>query len=217
MLRSLRLRKSMEEIHPFCRGSLFPAVGRNLQVKENTLPSEDSAANGHEMPVCSVETDEKQAALTFETAWGDKDCGRSGHIKEEKISHFFFCKPDGCGTSGSGQRMKAEGRDIGMMESATENLSEQTSAEIRAELQEAEHTAKEEGISMELFRPPYGRYSDTLIRTAAEEGFFTICWSIDSRDWKNYGKRSLIKEVVESEELRNGAIIRLNSDQKMNS
>ena len=65
-------------------------------------------------------------------------------LKEEKIRATFFVTagwmrehPDLVG------RMKAEGHDIGTMGVSHENLSEQTSAEIRAELQEAEHTAKE--------------------------------------------------------------------------
>lgn len=207
-------KKAWKKYILFAAAACFLLSGGIWYVKEYTTVG--NSVNGHEMPVCSVETDEKQAALTFETAWGDKKTGEILDIlKEEKIRATFFVTagwmrehPDLVG------RMKTEGHDIGTMGVSHENLSVQTSAEIRAELQEAEHTAKEEGISMELFRPPYGRYSDTLIRTAAEEGFFTICWSIDSRDWKNYGKRSLIKEVVESEELRNGAIIRLNSEAK---
>lgn len=198
----------------FASAACFLLAGGIWYVKEYTTVG--NSVNGHEMPVCSVETEEKQMALTFETAWGDEQTGEILDIlKEEKICATFFVTagwmrehPDLIG------RMKAERHDIGTMGVSHENLSEQKAEQIRAELQEAKQVAGEAGISMELFRPPYGRYSDTLIRTAGEEGFFTVCWSIDSRDWKNYGKSSLIREVLESEEFQNGAIIRLNSEAK---
>ena len=37
---------------------------------------------------------------------------------------------------------------------------------------------------------------------------------MDSKDWKEYGAKSIVKEVLQSEELQNGAIIRLNSESR---
>lgn len=198
----------------FASAACFLLAGGIWYVREYTTVG--NSVNGHEMPICSVETEEKQIALTFETAWGEEKTGEILDIlKEEKIRASFFVTvgwmrdhPDLI------RRMKEEGHDIGTMGASHENLSEQPAEKIRTELQEAKKAAEEEEISMELFRPPYGRYSDTLIRTAMEDGFFTICWSVDSQDWKNYGRNSLIREVFESEEFRNGAIIRLNSEAK---
>ena len=49
------------------------------------------------------------------------------------------------------------------------------------------------GIEMKLFRVPYGDYDDQVIRTAKACGYEVIQWSIDSQDWKDYGKESIVK------------------------
>lgn len=109
-------------------------------------------------------------------------------------------------------RMKDEGHDIGTLGVSHEDLSQKTGEEQRSELREAKKAAYEYGISMEFFRPPYGNYNDSLIRTAWEEGFYTVRWSVDSMDWKNYGPESLIQTVTKSKEFGSGAIVRLNSE-----
>ena len=154
----------------------FLLVGGIWYAKEYTTVG--NSVNGREMPVCSVETEEKEMALTFETAWGEE---RTGDILETLgVSH--------------------------------EDLSQKTGEEQRSELREAKKAAHEYGISMEFFRPPYGNYNDSLIRTAWEEGFYTVRWSVDSMDWKNYGPESLIQTVTKSKEFGSGAIVRLNSE-----
>ena len=60
---------------------------------------------------------------------------------------------------------------------------------------------------MELFRPPYGEYNDTVIQTALEMDYYPIQWSVDSLDWKNYGVEEMTRQVVENKHLDNGAII----------
>ena len=50
-----------------------------------------SNVNGKEMPICSVETEEKKVALTFEAAWGDEDMARILKIlKEQRVLVTFF-------------------------------------------------------------------------------------------------------------------------------
>ena len=51
----------------------FLLVGGIWYAKEYTTVG--NSVNGREMPVCSVETEEKEMALTFETAWGEERTG----------------------------------------------------------------------------------------------------------------------------------------------
>lgn len=60
---------------------------------------------------------------------------------------------------------------------------------------------------MDLFRPPYGEYNDTVIAAAEESGYYPIQWSIDSLDWKNYGVKEMTERVVEHKALESGAIV----------
>ena len=70
------------------------------------------------------------------------------------------------------------------------------------------------GIEMKLFRVPYGDYDDQVIKTAKACGYEVIQWSIDSQDWKDYGKESIVKTILENKELKGGAIILLHSGAK---
>ena len=63
------------------------------------------------------------------------------------------------------------------------------------------------GCEMDLFRPPYGDYDNTVILTAKKLGYYTIQWDVDSLDWKDYGADSIIRTVTEHKHLGNGSII----------
>ena len=40
------------------------------------------------------------------------------------------------------------------------------------------------GNKTTLYRAPYGEYNDTVIKTARENGYFTIQWNLDTLDYK---------------------------------
>ena len=40
------------------------------------------------------------------------------------------------------------------------------------------------GNKTTLYRTPYGEYNDTVIKTAQENGYFTIQWNLDTLDYK---------------------------------
>ncbi|MGI6007022.1 MAG: polysaccharide deacetylase family protein [Ruminococcus sp.] len=63
------------------------------------------------------------------------------------------------------------------------------------------------GISMQLFRPPYGSYDNSVIQNARKNGYLTVTWNVDSQDWKDYGTNDVISAVCENENLQNGSII----------
>lgn len=173
-----------------------------------------NSVNGHEMPVCSVETQKKQMSLTFETAWKNEWTEEILDIlKEEKVKASFFVTVDWMNRNPDLiRRMEKEGHDVGTLGVSHENLSLKSGEAQIEELVRAKEEAKQQGTLLELFRPPYGRYDDDLIRNAEKEGLFTICWSIDPMDWKGYGSESIIQKVLEDREFGNGAIIRLNSE-----
>lgn len=60
---------------------------------------------------------------------------------------------------------------------------------------------------MELFRPPYGDYDETVVKTARELNYEVIQWSVDSLDWKDISKQDIIDRVCENKKMENGAII----------
>jgi len=56
-----------------------------------------------------------------------------------------------------------------------------------------------------LYAPPYGEYNDTVLAAAAELGYTTIMWTIDTIDWQRPPAEIIINRVMKK--INNGAII----------
>jgi peptidoglycan/xylan/chitin deacetylase (PgdA/CDA1 family) len=70
------------------------------------------------------------------------------------------------------------------------------------------------GENMCLFRPPYGDYNDTLLKACESVGYYTIQWSVDSLDWKDYGADNIVRTVLHHKNLGNGSIILMHNGAK---
>lgn len=174
------------------------------------LISVSSNVNGRELPIYSVETDEKKIALTFDAAWGNEDTAQILEIlKKHDIKVTFFMT--GGWVENFPEDVKAihdAGHDLGNHSENHKNMSQLTDEEKTQELMKVHEKVKKlTGVEMNLFRPPYGDYDDNVILNAKQNGYYTIQWSVDSLDWKDYGCESIIDTVVNHKELKNGAII----------
>jgi peptidoglycan/xylan/chitin deacetylase (PgdA/CDA1 family) len=56
-----------------------------------------------------------------------------------------------------------------------------------------------------VFRPPYGAYDGSIVRTAASLGLATVLWSVDPSDYAQPGTRAIAQRVLA--QVRPGAII----------
>ena len=174
------------------------------------LISVSSNVNGRELPIYSVETDEKKIALSFDAAWGNEDCRNILDILEKHDVKVTFFMTGGW-VENYPEDVKAiyeAGHDLGNHSENHKNMSQLSDDEKTQELMKAHNKVKElVGVEMDLFRPPYGDYDDEVILNANKNGYYTIQWSVDSLDWKDYGRDSIIDTVVNHKELKNGAII----------
>ena len=109
----------------------------------------------------------------------------------------------------------AAGHDLGNHSENHKEMSKLSKSEIKKELMSVHDKVKElTGYDMFLFRPPYGDYNNQLITTAKDCSYYTIQWSVDSLDWKDYGTESIIKTVTQHKALDNGAIILMHNGAK---
>ena len=186
--------------------SYWPAAAASVQV-----------LFGRELPVYSVETDQKQAALSFDAAWGNEDTAEILDILEKydvKVTFFMTGQwvkdyPDDV------KRIAELGHDLGNHSENHQQMSQLSETEIRQEIQSVHDEVKElTGIEMDLFRPPYGDYNDTLVSTVREMGYQCVQWNVDSLDWKDYGADSIVKTVCNHKNLCNGSIILLHNGAK---
>lgn len=104
--------------------------------------------------------------------------------------------------------IQAGGHDLGNHSENHKNMTELGDEEKTAELLSVHNKVKElTGIEMELFRPPFGAYDDSVVLNARENGYYAIQWSVDSLDWKDYGADAIVETVCEHKNLENGAVI----------
>jgi len=173
--------------------------------------------NGNEIPVCSVETDKKEVALTFDATWGNKDMQEILDIlRKHNIRSTFFLTGDWVEKYPADvKEIWREGHDLGNHSEQHKNMTQFSEKEKTQELLKVHEKVKAlTGVEMKLFRPPYGAYDNKVILNAKENGYYTINWDVDSQDWKDYGKDRIISSVLEHPELKKGSIILLHSGAK---
>jgi len=173
------------------------------------LPTNTTVGN-RELPIYCVDTAEKKVALSFDAAWGNEDTARILEILKEQNVHVTFFMTGGWVNSypEDVKAIAAAGHDLGNHSQNHKEMSKLSVSEIKEELTSVHNKVKElTGVEMTLFRPPYGDYDNDLVTTATSLGYYTIQWSVDSLDWKDYGVDSIIKTVVNHKNLDCGAII----------
>lgn len=169
-----------------------------------------NTVNGKELPIYSVETEEKKVALSFDAAWGNEDTQKILDILKEYDIHVTFFMtgewveqyPDDV------KKIYKAGHDLANHSENHKNMSQLKDTDCQSELLKVHEKVKKlTGKDMELFRPPYGDYDNEVINNATSCGYYTIQWDVDSLDWKDYGVDSIIKTVTEHKNLQNGSII----------
>ena len=136
------------------------------------------------LPIYCVDTVESKVAISFDAAWGNDDTDDLLKILDEyNIKATFFLVsmwvekyPDDV------KKILAAGHDVGNHSSTHPHMSQLSKEGIKEELMGAHEKVKSlTGYAMELFRPPFGDYNDTLVETARDCGYYTIQWDVDSR------------------------------------
>lgn len=169
------------------------------------------------LPIYSVETNEKVVAITFDAAWGNEDTEQLLSILDEYnvIATFFLCGkwvdtfPDDV------KSIYNAGHDIANHSTTHPHMTQLSNEQCKEEVMTNHNNVKELiNEDMNLFRVPYGDYDERIIDAIKECGYYTIQWDVDSLDWKEYGVEHEIKTVVEHKALQNGSIILFHNDTK---
>ncbi len=169
-----------------------------------------STYGNRELPIYSVDTEEKKVALSFDAAWGADDFESIMETLEKHKVHVTFFMTGGWVETYPEcvQELVERGHDLGNHSEHHYDMPTISKAEQKEELLSVHEKVKElTGYEMFLFRPPYGSYDNNLINTAYELGYYPIQWSVDSLDWKDYGVDSIINTVCNHKALEPGAII----------
>lgn len=169
-----------------------------------------AAGEKRDLPIYCVKTEKKQVALSFDAAWGNEDTTKILEIlKKQNVKVTFFMTggwiekyPDDV------KAIAAAGHDLGNHSENHKQMSKLTKEQSVKEIMTPHDKVKAlTGKEMQLFRPPYGDYNNTLLEATKECGYHCIQWDVDSLDWKDYGKDNILKQVLNNKHLGNGSII----------
>ena len=152
-----------------------------------------------QLPVYSVERDDKVLAISFDAAWGGSQTPALLDILDEYgVKTTFFLVgiwverfPELV------QEIIARGHEIGNHSTSHPEMSKLSEEKIREELAvTSDRIEALTGVRPTLFRPPYGDYNDRVVTVSRAEGYECVQWSVDSLDWKNRGVEELVRQAT---------------------
>lgn len=160
------------------------------------------------LPIYSVETPEKNIAITFDSAWEDADTNDILSVlnKYNAKATFFVTGDylDRCGASA--KAFFDAGHEIA-------NHSDQhphPNKMAKEELEKDTKTCEEKitaltGKANTLYRSPYGEYNNQTVETIHSMGYSFIQWDVDSLDYKGLSAAEIEKRVCGK--VKNGSIV----------
>jgi len=142
-------------------------------------------ASNRKLPVYSVETPEKRVAISFDAAWGaDGTDDILSTLKQYDVKATFFL----CGYwvdkyPGEVKKIYEDGHELGNHSNTHPHGTELSLAQNEEEIMGVDEKIKKLlGISMNLYRAPYGDYNNTVIQAAEDCGYYPIQWDVDTLD-----------------------------------
>lgn len=175
-----------------------------------------SGKTTRKLPIYAVNTDEKVVALSFDACWGaDKTQKILDTLTEYDIKANYFVVGF---WAEKYQEMLKKLSDSGRVEIGTHSnthphLPKLSANQMSLELSTSMDIIKKiTGKDVDLFRPPFGDYSDTILTEAEKLGLYTIQWDVDTLDWKDLSAADIATRVLNK--TQNGSIVLMHNDGK---
>ena len=151
------------------------------------------------VPIYSVARDDNKIAISFDAAWGSEytrdilDILDQYNIK----TTFFVVKFWVEDNPEAAREIINRGHELGNHSATHPEMGNLTAAAIEEEIMSTHKTIKDTtGFEATLFRPPFGHYSQGMLATIAELGYYAIQWDVDSLDWKERGAEDILLRVT---------------------
>ena len=171
----------------------------NAAKKETSL-FKNNYSNSRLVPIYKVNRDDNKIALTVDGAWGSNKTEDLLNLfsKENIPVSFFFA---GIWLEDNPQLVKKilkAGHEIYNHSYSHPHFNNLNKNEILSELRKTEKIISKfygKKSKKKYFRAPYGEYNNLLVKTAREEGYQLIQWSLDSHDWMDPGKEYILSRI----------------------
>lgn len=176
-------------------------------------------------PVSAAEIDigntsRPAVALTFDAGGPSEPTARILDILAQHHVHStFFITGDWANLNPDlVRRISNEGHEIGNHTMHHPDLRTLPDQGVCAELNQAEQVISSltGGTTRPYYRPPYGGRDDRVRNLAAQIGYRTVYWTIDTLDWQTTATPAEITKIV-MDNIKNGAIILMHAGSQVES
>ena len=167
-----------------------------------------ASSTTRQLPVYSVQRDDKVVALSFDAAWGNEDTQTLIDILDKYDIHAtFFVVGDWVDKyPESVKALSDAGNEVMNHSSHHAHFSQLNDSEIVSDITACnEKIAAVTGETPVLFRCPYGEYDDHVISAVNGMGMTAVQWDVDSLDWKGISADEIKSRVLKNVSL--GSIV----------
>lgn len=164
-------------------------------------------ADGSDPPIRAGSADTPRIALTFDDGPHPKKTDAILDLLEEYgIRATFFVIGENVGYyTAPLMRAVSLGHEIGNHTFSHGRTAKLTATDLETEIRKTEDALASVGVHTNLFRPPEGVCSETIMQTAKKLGYRVVLWNVDTRDWDKASVEEIVKRVRTG--IRGGSII----------
>ena len=165
------------------------------------------------IPIYSVNTKNKQVAITFDAAWGtDKTIAILNALDKCNVKVTFFVT--GMWADKNYEMLKeiaSRGHEVGSHGYTHKDLTTLPEKEVISELKKTDDAIERiTGKRPTIFRAPYGAWNAKLVDIVGKYGVDFIQWDVDSLDWKNLNEVAIENRIFAK--VQSGSIMLFHND-----
>jgi len=190
---------------------VFAALGAGVSLTDSAQVYLNKTTR--KAPIRAVVTADKYVALTFDLGFeaGNAEAAAAVLKSFEVPATFFAVGLWADENEGVVKRLSDAGHEIGTHSNTHPHIIKMTDAQMTLELESSAKTlTRITGKPVELFRAPFGEYSDKLLAVAGGLGLKTVQWDVDTSEFKTAGAAEMSMKVLS--DARPGSIILLHTD-----
>ena len=158
-----------------------------------------ASAAKRQLPIYSVEREEKVCAISFDAAWGNEDTQMLIDILGKyNVKATFFVVGDWVDKyPESVKALHDAGHEVMNHSLHHDHYNALTADQVVADVTACNEKISElTGVTPTLFRCPYGEYDDHVINAVNSMGMTAVQWDVDSLDWKGISAAEIQKRVL---------------------
>ena len=183
-------------------------------IKQNTNYKEIqvSAKPSKLVPICAVDTKKNDVAITINCSWNADDIDIIlDTLSKNKVKATFFIVGDWAAKfPDKVKKIYESGNEIANHSEAHKNLENLSYETISEQILKCSNRIKKmTGKDTKLFRVPYGKYNDNIVKASEDANHIMIQWSIDTLDYNGLTEEQMW-QIIESK-INNGSIILMHS------